>query len=355
MNVVIMAGGGGSRLWPLSRQNKPKQFLDLGSGKTLLEHAWERALVLTKPENVYVATTLQYAPDIRRLLPQVVEKNMMYEPERKDTGPAFAAAATTLEHMGQGDEPTIFMWSDHMFTNEAELLEDLKKIPSLLKEYPESVVIAGHIPLYPETGLGYFQVGQPLPGHKDVYQVEAFKEKPDKETAQKYVMAGNYFWNMAYISVRPSYLLKEIGKHAPDLMKQIAACREAIIQGNSTSFAKAYAKCQPISIDYVLLEKTPNIIAVTGDYGWSDVGNWGAVKDVFGVTGDHVPAGHHVHVDDENNYIYNATDKVCSIIGLRDTIVVITDDAILVTHKDTTHKVKDVVLQLTEEGRKEFL
>lgn len=342
-------------MWPLSRGNKPKQFLDLGSGKTLLEHAWDRALVLAKPENIYVATTLQYADEIRKILPRVKENNMMYEPERRETGPAFAAAATMLEHLGEGDTPTIFMWSDHIFTNEAELLADLKKIPQLLREHPNSVVIAGHVPVYPETGLGYLQVGKKLPGHQDVFRVSAFKEKPNKETAQKYLQAGNYFWNMAYISVRPSYLLQEIQKYAPDLAAQIAICREAVISGDTASFAKAYAKCEPISIDYVLLEKTPHILAITGDYGWSDVGNWGAVKDVFGVKGDHMPTGHHIHVDDENNYIYNATNKVCSLVGVKDTIVVITEDAILVTHKDATAKIKEVVQKLQAAGRGEVL
>lgn len=354
-NIVIMAGGGGSRLWPLSRQNKPKQFLDLGSGKTLLEHAWDRALRLTKKENIFIATTLQYANDVQKLLPDVHEDQFMYEPERRDTGPAFAAAAVTLEHLGHGNTPTIFMWSDHMFVNEKELIHDLKKIPQLLEKFPESVVIAGHIPLYPETGLGYLQVGKKIKGFTDVYKVKAFKEKPDEETARKYLLEGDYYWNMAYISVRPNYLLKELEQYVPDLMKQIAICRECIIRHDRDAYKKAYGECTPISIDYILLEKTPNILAVTGNYGWSDVGNWGAVKDVFGVSGDYVAKGHHIHVDSENNYIYNTTDRAVSLIGVKNTIVVVTDDAILVTEKGNSHKVKEVVQKLEEEDRKEYL
>jgi len=355
LSIVIMAGGGGTRLWPVSRQDKPKQFLDLGSGKTLLEMAWDRASALTDAKNIYVATTLEYADQVRALLNKVREENMMYEPERRDTGPAFAAAATYLENLGRGDVPTIFMWSDHVFTNEAELLEDLRKIPKILSEYPDSVVIAGHNPTFAETGLGYIEAGSRLPGHKDVYRVKSFKEKPDQKTAEKYLAAGNYFWNMAYVSVRPSYLLSELKKHVPDLMEQIEACREAIIKSDQRKYAKAYSMCTPISIDYALLEKTSPIIAVTGDYGWSDVGNWGAVKDVFGVRGDHVPKGHHVHVGASGNYVYNATDKMCSLVGMKDTIVVITDDAILITNKDSAHKVKDIVQKLKTDNQKKYL
>ncbi|MEX0650284.1 MAG: sugar phosphate nucleotidyltransferase [Candidatus Andersenbacteria bacterium] len=355
MNVVIMAGGGGSRLWPLSRQSKPKQFLDLGSGKTLLEETWERAKQLAEIENIFVATTQEYAEQIKQLLPETKTANMMFEPERRDTGPAFAAAAVTLQERGKGDEPTIFMWSDHVFTNETELLADLQKIPDILAANPEAVVIVGHTPTFPETGLGYLEVGEKIEGHSDVYKVAAFKEKPDKKTAEEYVISGKYFWNMAYISVRPSFLLEQLRAYNPDLMKQIEVCREALAGDDTKAFAKAYGQCEKISIDYALLEKTPNIIAVTGDYGWSDVGSWGAVKDVFGVQGDHMPAGHHIHVDANDNYVYNATKRVVSLVGVKDCIVVVTDDAILVTHKDSSHKVKDVVQRLEQEKRSEFL
>ncbi|MEX1111831.1 MAG: sugar phosphate nucleotidyltransferase [Candidatus Andersenbacteria bacterium] len=355
MNVVIMAGGGGSRLWPLSRQSKPKQFLDLGSGKTLLEETWERAKELADTENIFVATTQEYAQQITQLLPETKKENMMFEPERRDNGPAFAIAATILKDRGKGEEPTIFMWSDHVFTNESELLADLKKIPGILAAHPKAVVIVGHIPTFPETGLGYLEVGEKVEGHSDVYKVTAFKEKPDKKTAEEYVISGNYFWNMAYISVQPSFLLDQLKEYNPELMQRIEECRQALAQDDSKAFAKAYGQCEKISIDYALLEKTPNIIAVTGDYGWSDVGNWGAVKDIFGVEGDHMPTGHHIHVDANNNYVYNATQKVVSLVGIKDCIIVVTEDAMLVTHKDSSHKVKDVVQRLEQENRKEFL
>lgn len=355
MNVVIMAGGGGSRLWPLSRQSKPKQFLDLGRGKTLLEETWDRARELAEIDNIFVATTKEYGEQIQELLPDAMKDNLMFEPERRDTGPAFGIAAATLQAKGKGEEPTIFMWSDHVFTNEKELLEDLRKIPGLLEKYPNAVTIVGHTPTFPETGLGYLEVGDTVEGYDDVYTVTAFKEKPDRKTAEQYIVAGNYFWNMAYISVRPSFLLQQLKEYNPELMSQIDVCTQALAQDDEKAFAKAYGQCEKLSIDYALLEKTPDIIAVTGDYGWSDVGNWGAVKDVFGVQGDHMPTGHHVHVDANNNYVYNATNKVVSLVGVKDCIVVVTEDAMLVTHKDSSHKVKNVVQALEQEDKQEYL
>lgn len=350
-----MAGGGGTRLWPLSRQDNPKQFLDLGTGKTLLEHTYDRATTLADPSDIYVATVKQYEDKTRQLLPQVPAENLFFEPERRDTAPAFAAAAIQLKLKGKSDQPTLFMWSDHVFTKEDEFLKDLGLGSKLLEDHPESVVIIGHTPTAPETGFGYIQVDKKLEGHDNVYKVKAFKEKPDLETAEKYVADGNYFWNMAYITIKPDYLFEQLDQHAPELMQGIKVFEEAIKAGKEKEANKAYADLPKLAIDYALLEKTPNILAVSGDYGWSDVGNWGAVQEIFGQDGDHMPAGHHIHVDSQNNYIYNTTDKVISLIGMEDTIAVVTDDAILVTNKNNSHRVKDVVSKLEEEDKSEYL
>ncbi len=355
MNIVIMAGGGGSRLWPLSRRGKPKQFLDLGSGKTLLEHTFDRARTLVDNRDIYIATTVQYRDKIKELLPEVRAANMFYEPERRDTAPAFAAAAMALARRGRGDEPTIFMWSDHIFTNEPEFLTDLRKISKLIEEHPSTVIIIGHVPTSAETGLGYIEAGAPVAGYNDAFHVRAFKEKPDRKTAARYVAAGNYFWNMAYVSVKPSFLLRQLEKFSPKLIAGVRKYDAAVAVNHVAEAASFYRQLPSLSIDYALLEKTPDIIAVTGDYGWSDVGNWAAVKDVFGTNGDHMPAGHHIHVDSQNNYVYNATSRAVSLIGLEDTIVVVTDDAVLVTNREHTHKVKNVVQRLEDEGKKEYL
>lgn len=348
MNIVLMAGGGGTRLWPLSRQKNPKQFLDLGSGKTLLEQTYDRARAVVGLEHIFVATLEEYGERVRQMLPELPAANIFYEPDRRDTAPAFAAVAVQLQQLGSGDEVAVFMWSDHVFTAPDDFVADIKKIPDVLATHPDSIMIVGHVPTSAETGFGYIEAGELVEGYDDVWQVKSFKEKPDRAVAEKYVAAGNYYWNMGSVSLTPNYLLAQLSEFQPELFAGIQKYAKALE-------VVAYKALPRISIDYALLEKAPRIYVVTGDYGWSDIGNWAAVKQVFGVAGDHVPAGHHVHVDSRDNYVYNTTSKAVSLIGLQDTIVVVTDDAVLVTAKDKAYKIKEVVAKLEAEGKHQYL
>lgn len=355
MNIVIMAGGGGSRLWPLSRIGMPKQFIDVGTGTTLVELVFERACTLTAKEHVYVATSEKYREKIETLLPEVTAERIFYEPQRRDTTAAFASIALRLEKAGAADTPTIFMWSDHVFTEEESFLQDLRKIPQLIEQYPDHLVIVGHHPLSPETGLGYMEVGENIDGYKNVYRLKAFKEKPDLKTAEQYVAAQRYYWNLGYFSMRPAYLLRELIACSPELAQGVEVFRQALAEGSEQRVKAAYEEFPKVSIEYTLIEKTKRILAITGDYGWSDIGNWATLQQIFGTAGDHMPKGHHVHVDSKDNYVYNVTEKAVSLIGMENTIVVVTDDAVLVTAKDQAHKVKQVVERLEEEGQEKYL
>lgn len=354
MNVVLMAGGGGTRLWPLSRRDRPKQFLDLGSGRTLLEHAYERACAIASPSDIFIATARQYEARVRALLPHVPEANIFYEPERRDTAPAFAAAALHLSARGRAVMPTIFLWSDHIFTNETEFLNDLRRLPALIESHPDTVIIMGHRPTFPETGFGYLELGEAVADQADVYVVKAFKEKPDKATAEQYVAAGNFYWNMGYISCRPEYLLQELKARAPEFAHGLAAYRAAL-EGGQGDAAAAYAQFPRLAIDHALLERTPRLLAITGDYGWSDVGSWATVQEIFGRRGDHMPRGHHLHISSSGCYIYNATGRAVTLIGLKDVIVVVTDDAVLVTDRQHAARTKEVVAQLEADKRAALL
>lgn len=355
MNIVIMAGGGGTRLWPLSLKGNPKQFVDLGTGKPLLLHAYERAVKVTAADRVYVATSETYASRIHQILPQVPRNRLFLEPSRRDTTAAFVHVCLQLKSMGQGDEPTTFLWSDHLFANESEFIGDLKRIPDILAKRPNSLVIIGHTPLNPNTALGYFRIGQALAPHMDVFEVAEFTEKPSLAKAEKFVATGNYFWNLGYFSLRPNYLLEEIVRVSPGLAAPIAVLAQAVTAGMPTAIADAFNAFPKQALEFTFVEKTKSILAITGDYGWSDIGNWGTVKDILGVKGDHMPAGHHVHVDSENNYVYNTTNKAVSLIGIQGMIVVVTDKAVLVTDEKHSHKVKQVVEQIEREGKEEYL
>lgn len=354
MNIIIMAGGGGTRLWPLSRKSLPKQFLDLGTGKTLIEHTYDRALRVTDAQHIYIATTREYKAKIETLFPFLPETNIFLEPERRETAPAFAAAATQLVQKGQQDEPALFMWADHVFTNEEAILQDLAVMQRIIEENPERMAIIGHIPVTAETGFGYMKMGKKLPGYDNAFVMDSFKEKPDMETAKQYVADGTYFWNIGYVCVTPKFLLEELAVYAPELSAGIQEYAKALTESEEAASA-AYAKLPKIAIDYALNEKTPHIVAVTGDYGWSDVGSWEIVKELFGTDGDHMPHGHHINVDSQNNYIYNATHKAVSLIGISDAIVVVTEDAVLVTDTKSSQKVKEVVQKLEEADKQQYL
>ena len=355
MNIVIMAGGGGTRLWPLSRKGLPKQFLDLGTGKTLLKHTYERAVHMASPENIYIATTQEYQEKIMELLPEISERNIFLEPERRETGPAFAAAAWQLQEAGQGEEAVLFLWADHVFTDEEKLFQDLAVMQELIERDANRIVIFGHVPVAPETGFGYMKMGQKLEGYENVYKVDSFKEKPDEKTAEKYVADGSYFWNIGYMCVTPKFLLKELQEYAPELYSDIVRYGNALKTKGQEAAHEIYRAIPKIAIDYAINERTPNIIAVTGDYGWSDVGSWAVVKQLFGVNGDHMPHGHHIHIDSHNNYIYNATHKAVSLIGVSNIAIVVTEDAVLISDIESSQKVKDVVKQLEEDGKERYL
>lgn len=351
MNIVLVAGGGGTRLWPLSRKNKPKQFIKLGESKTLLEQAYDRARRITDASKIFVATIAEFDQQIRSLLSELQSENIFFEPQRRDTAPAIAAAAVRLALKGYADEPATYMWADHVFSDPEAFVEDARKIEHILQQKPEAVVVMGHIPTAPETGLGYIEAGEKLTGFTDVYKVQNFKEKPNLSTAEQYIAAGNYFWNMGAISATPRYLLEELRKHQPQLMKGIDVFQQALERHDEAAAAQAYSKLPTISIDYALLEKTAPIYVVTGDYGWSDVGSWAAVQDLLGSHGDHMPRGHHVHVDSRNNFVYNTTNKAVSLIGIENAIIVVTDDAVLITDRNHTQKVKEVVIRLEQEAK----
>jgi mannose-1-phosphate guanylyltransferase len=354
MNVVIMAGGGGTRLWPVSRRQSPKQFLKVGE-KTLLQQAYQRARALTKKEDIFVATLAAYQPKVAAMLKTVPPANVLYEPARRDTTAAFAAVAVRLQLLGRGEEPTIFLWSDHLFVREEEFLQDMKKIPDLLEEHPDSVVIMGHVPAFPETGFGYIEAANKVTGYNDVFQVKKFLEKPKRERAEELIRQGNCYWNMGYFSFKPNYFLKELRRLEPGFSKKLDQFAQAVRQRKEDKADTLYRALPAAAVEYTFMEKTPRVLVVTGDYGWNDVGNWAAMNAVLGLQAGASPLHHYVHVDAEENFVYNTTKKMVTLIGVKDTIVVVTKDAILITSKKDAPKVKELVMQLEKKGQEKYL
>jgi mannose-1-phosphate guanylyltransferase len=259
--AVILAGGAGTRLRPLSSDEKPKQFLPLFDGRSLLQLTFDRALRLLPPEAIYVSTNLQYAGQCREQLPSLPPENILTEPARRNTAPAIALCTFTIEER-IGCCAVSFLASDHFIGNEPEFARVLDRAFDFAGQHQELVTI-GIEPTEPNTGYGYLEIGEAL--EEDVFRVRSFKEKPDRDRAEEFLRAGNFAWNASMFVWRSDVFRAELQRHAPD------------IEGVSET---SYEAMPSISIDYALMEKSSHVATLRGDFEWSDVGSFDALRKV---------------------------------------------------------------------------
>jgi mannose-1-phosphate guanylyltransferase len=349
---IIMAGGSGSRLWPLSRQMFPKQFLTLHGDSSMLQATAERlsgiehapAMVICNEEHRF-----SVAEQFR--LNNIPNSGIILEPVGRNTAPAIALAA--LQAIKSGQDPLLLILAaDHVINDEKEFVKSVKQA----QVHAESgkLVTFGIVPTAPETGYGYIKRGAALA--KSGYAVAKFVEKPDPATAESYIETGEFYWNSGMFLFKASRYLAELKMHRPDIL---SACEKAIASTKSDlDFIRvdktAFEACPDDSVDYAVMEKTANAVVVPMDCGWSDVGSWSALweiseKDKHGnaFKGD-------VMAIDTNNSIVHAQDKLVATIGLEDIAIVETKDAILVSKLSEVQKLKNVVEQLKAENRSEF-
>jgi mannose-1-phosphate guanylyltransferase len=269
--AVILAGGAGTRLRPLSSDENPKQFLKLFDGKSLLQLTWERVARLLPPEAIFVSTNVQYADKCREHLPQMPHDNVLAEPARRNTAPAIALCTFAIEER-LGPCTVSFLASDHYIGNEEEFVRVLERAYRFAETHDELVTI-GIEPSEPNTGYGYLELGETL--EEDVLRVRSFKEKPDLPTAEQFLRAGNYAWNASMFVWRSDVFRRELTTAAPE----IACVSDA-----------TYEQMPSISIDYALMEKAPRVATLRGHFDWSDVGSFDALRRV-GVDVDGLLAG----------------------------------------------------------------
>lgn len=342
MNIypVIMAGGSGTRFWPLSRQKLPKQFLPLADNKTLIRATADRVKALAKAKNTLVVCGPVHAPLVKKFLPQLPKGNVLVEPVARNTAPAIALA--TL-HVLQQDEKGILVVlpSDHH-------VADIKGFNETLRQAAEvaakgDIVTVGIKPIRPETGYGYIRVGAVSDGA--AHKVAAFVEKPDVETARRYVDSGEYLWNGGIFVFRADVMRDALKKHMPDLWKGLGAV--AKVMGKRTmpkTLARAFPKLPSVSIDYGVAEKAENMAVIPGDFGWSDVGSFAALPEVRPLDArGNVVSGKGAFVIDSDGCVVLAGDKPLAVIGMTDVVVVDAGDAILVVPKDKAQDVRKAV------------
>lgn len=350
---VIMAGGSGSRLWPLSRQLFPKQFLTLyGNNSMLQETALRLKGINHKAPLVICNEEHRFSVAEQFRVKGIENSGIILEPFGRNTAPAIALAA--IEAMKGGDDPLLLVLAaDHVIKNTKAFCQTISNAQS--SAMLDKLVTFGIVPTAPETGYGYIKRGQESDGagEGNAFNVEQFVEKPNLATAQQYVDSKEYYWNSGMFMFKASIYLQELKKHQPEIY---TACENAMSQTQSDiDFVRidqtAFEQCPDDSIDYAVMEKTAQAVVVPMDCNWSDVGSWSALWDIQEKDSDgNVAIGDTITIDTKNSYI-NADNKLVATIGLEDVVVVETKDAVLVADKSKVQQVKQVVEQLKQSNR----
>lgn len=342
MFVVIMAGGGGTRLWPKSRVKKPKQLQALISQESMIKNTTQRLSSLVSPNKIYIATNKEQIEDIKKDVPEI--QNIIEEPFMRNTGPCIGLAAIYLKNT---NESVAFLPSDHYIGNEKEFLRVLKQADAVAQK--DYLVTLGIRPTDADTGMGYIKIGEQL--GDNFFEVEKFIEKPDLKTAKKFLASGNYLWNGGIFIAKPQVILDLFKENAPDIYQGLIK-----IAQNPKNLEKEYEKMENISFDYAIVEKTKKIAVVPGDFDWSDIGNWSKLLEkLLQNAGENVVIGCEHYGVDTKGCLIHGTERLVATIGLKDVIVVDTPDAVLVCHKDKTQDVRKIVEKLKEEKREEYL
>lgn len=362
MNIVIMAGGGGTRLWPVSREKTPKQFTALIGKKTLLQQTFERARAVTRDvRNIVVTTRREYAREVHRQLPRLPKEQVLVEAVKRDTAPSVGMAAAWFAARGRHDEPLIQMASDHLFRNEALCRVALRAQGVLLRDHPDWTVLLGAEPTYPETGLGYIErgarvgrtVGMP------VHAVRRFVEKPPLAAAKRFVRTGRFLWNISMYGWRVGTLLDLFHAHQPSIARRLDQMQRLFARRASQhAIDRVYAGMPSISLDYAITEHQDpkRIFVIPGDFRWTDVGHWASLSEVLGAgAAVEVKRGTVLQVKSEGNFVYSDVPQAVGLVGVHDLVVVATPDALLVCDKRHAQDVKALVAALEKQGHRKFL
>jgi mannose-1-phosphate guanylyltransferase len=345
---VILAGGKGERFWPLSRRQRPKQFLSLdGSGKSLLQSTADRLLGMAGGwENLWVITAAPIASGITEQLPALPAANCLVEPEGKDTAPAVAWASLEIAKRYGEDAIIGFFPADHWIGDQPAYEQTLTAAIAFAQTH-DAIVTLGIKPNSPATGYGYIEQGdlqteiQQLP----VYKVNRFTEKPAREMAQTFVDSGRFSWNSGMFIFRAGVVLQEFARHAPQVLEPL-----------QRHGPEGYAQLEKKSIDYVLMEKTQLAYVLPANFGWDDLGDWNALERLFPDAPDNVTLANHVGRDTSGCIVYASDDQeVIATIGLQDVVIVREGNVTLVVHKDSTQDIKQLLKQLQAEEQYQSL
>lgn len=343
-HVVIMAGGIGSRFWPMSTEEKPKQFIDvLGVGRSLLQLTFDRFKGICNPENVWVLTNKNYADLVHEQLPEVPVGNILREPSRRNTAACIAYVSWRIKN-ADTKANIVVTPSDHIVADTAEFRRVVTQCLKFTSE-SDAVVTLGMNPTRPETGYGYIQADLRSPSvrNKEIFRVDQFREKPDLATAKQYVKQNNFFWNAGIFIWSASTIINAFRIYAPSIAKIFDDIREKLgTEEEQALIDERYPECESISVDYAIMEKAEEIFVCPADFGWSDLGTWGSLllqsqRDLYG----NAAIGGNVSLYDTKNCIIHATEEKKVVVqGLDGYIVAEKNDTLLICKLSEEQRIK---------------
>jgi mannose-1-phosphate guanylyltransferase len=354
--VAIMAGGIGSRFWPVSRTNYPKQFLDiLGTGKTLIQWTFERYEKFIPTENIFVITSVEYVELVKQQLPNIPVENILAEPSRKNTAPCIAYITYKLAQKNK-DACLVCAPADHLILDTDTFMQVTNSALQFAANI-KSIVTIGIKPNHPNTGYGYIQYEQ-LAVAESVHKVKTFTEKPNLELAKTFLESGDFLWNGGIFVFDVNSMLIAFEKYLPELHEIfVTETQNWNTPNEQSAIDRIYPQCTSISIDNGIMEKADNVYVIPADFGWSDLGTWNSAydnleKDYYGnaATGKNVMV-----IDAENCMIHAPNDKLHVLQGLKDYIVIDTKDVLLICKKEKEQEIKEYVAEVKRNKGDKFL
>ena len=354
--VAIMAGGIGSRFWPMSRTGFPKQFLDiLNTGKTLIQATYDRFAQFIPKENIYVVTAQQYCDIVAKQLPDLSTENILCEPSRKNTAPCVAFIAYKLHQLNPKSNLICAPADHHILEDTSFIKVSLEALDFTAKH--NALLTMGIKPSHPNTGYGYIQYEEQSVTD-NIYKVKTFTEKPDHELAKTFLVSGDFLWNSGIFVWQTKNIIAAFEKYLPEIFEVFDAEKEAFNTDKEfEAIESIYPQCVNISIDYGIIEKADNVYVIPSAFGWSDLGTWGSAyenleKDYL----ENAVAGNNVMVFDASKNIVHADNKKLVLLqGLEDFIVVDTKDVLLICKKDKEQEIKEYVAEVKRNKGDRFL
>ncbi len=354
--VAIMAGGIGSRFWPMSRVNFPKQFLDiLNTGKTLIQQTYDRYLKLVPAENIFIVTSEEYIPIVKKQLPNIVNENILGEPSRKNTAPCVAYISFKL-FLKDPHANLIIAPADHLVLD-TEAFVATSKTAIDFAEKNNTLITLGIKPNHPNTGYGYIQYNE-VETATEVYKVKTFTEKPNLELAKTFLASGDFLWNAGIFIWKIKSILIAFEKYLPEIFEIFNAEKENFNTAKeATALEKIYSQCTNISIDFGIMEKADNVFVIPAAFGWSDLGTWNSVwdnmeKDYF----ENSVIGNNVMIVDATKCIVHASDsKLMVLQGMDNFIVVDSNDVLLICKREKEQELKEYVAEIKRNKGDKFL